>query len=95
MAAAVTFPLGFDYRASIVDRSNLFGPTIATGAPLVPRVYGAVPLVGDENRTVVSVDAVNFGSRTNDVFGVPMDLALGGKRYGHKFTEEARKNAGK
>jgi len=28
-------------------------------------------------------------------FGVPMDLALGGKRYGHKFTEEARKNGDK
>jgi len=28
-------------------------------------------------------------------FGVPMDLALGGKRYGHKFTDEARKNGAK
>jgi hypothetical protein len=65
IAAAIELPLGFDYRASVVDRSNLF----TAG---VPQPYGAVPLVGDENRSVFSVDAVNFGLRAADIFGVPM-----------------------
>jgi hypothetical protein len=67
-AMAISFPQG-DFRASIVDRSNLY----VAG---VPSAFGALPAVGDENRSVFSVDAINFGSRITDPVGVTQIVDL-------------------
>ena len=72
IAAAIELPLGNDFRASVVDRSNLYAPGTNGGTSLVPQAFGDVPAVGDENRSVFSVDAINFGARSTDIFGVPM-----------------------
>ena len=65
-ANAFIFPGAGYYRASVVDRSNLFNDSIPGNPGLEPAAYGALPLVGDENRTVFSVDAINHGQPTSD-----------------------------
>lgn len=68
-ARAVTLPATY-LRASVVDRSNLFGDTDLNGTFETARVPGFPILVGDENRTVVSIDAINYGAPGFDGAGV-------------------------
>jgi len=70
-AWATSLP-GGDYRASLVDRSNMFAETNAQHPGLDPDAWGVVPRFGSENRSVFSVDGVNVGQRTTDFFGVRM-----------------------
>jgi len=70
-AWATTLP-GGDYRASLVDRSNIFAETDSQHPGLDPQVYGAVPAAGQENRSVFSIDGINVGQRSNDFYGVRM-----------------------
>ena len=70
-ALATSLPAS-DYRASLVDRSNMFSEYDGQHAGLDPLPWGAVPTAGEENRSVFSVDAINVGQRNVDFYGVPL-----------------------
>jgi hypothetical protein len=60
-AAAITsFPAPQAYRGSVVDRSSLFSDQDADSF-LEPEAAGAAINIGDEQRNLFSLDAVNFG----------------------------------
>jgi hypothetical protein len=62
-AAAITsFPLGEEYRANVVDRSNLYSEAGDGDAFLEPEAAGAFINIGDEQRNLFSVTAANFGT---------------------------------
>ena len=50
----------------------MFAETDAQHPGLDPQVWGAVPGIGSENRSVFSIDGINVGQRSNDYEGVRM-----------------------
>ncbi len=66
-AVATSLPAGF-MAASAVDRSSLFEYSAASDT-WSATATGTDPAVGQEQRSVYSIDAINFGSLATDTFG--------------------------
>lgn len=66
-AVATSLPAGF-MAASATDRSSLFAYDAGSGT-WSPIATGAAPAVGQEQRSVFSIDAINFGGLGTDFFG--------------------------
>jgi len=64
--AVTTFPAG-EYTASVIDRSSLFSEAGDGDEFLEPESQGAAVNEGDEQRTIVKVDAINLGVKQLDL----------------------------
>lgn len=66
-AVATSLPSGY-MAASATDRSSLFAYDAGSGT-WSPIATGADPAAGQEQRSVFSLDAINFGPQATDFFG--------------------------
>ncbi|MFW6119013.1 MAG: PEP-CTERM sorting domain-containing protein [Planctomycetota bacterium] len=64
--AVTTFPAG-EYTASITDRSSLFSEAGDNDAFLEPEGQGDSVDVGDEQRSIIKIDAINTGNKVLDL----------------------------